>query len=120
MWQIESGVQESRWTLSFRPNAIRTEKLNENIPSSDGRHIPASKMTFSASVHDDILFFSKNTNNPMAHLRQVLTLLRDAAATLKLKERSFLAKKISYLQQVIWPGRLEISEAINAAVRELK
>lgn len=47
---------------------------------------------------NDIVDFSRNTIIHMAHLRQVLTLLREAGVTAKLSEFSFCAKTIGTLE----------------------
>lgn len=69
---------------------------------------------------DDIVVFSKNDVMYMAHLRQVLTLLREAVVTLLLKKCSIFPKKIIQLKYAIRPRRLELLELATAAVRELK
>lgn len=69
---------------------------------------------------DDIVVFSKNDNKHMAHYPQVLTMLRIARVTLKLRKCRFFAERMNYLGQTIRPGRLELSEATTAAVRERK
>lgn len=70
---------------------------------------------------DDIVVFSKNANNNhKAQLRQVLTGLRDAGVTIKLKRRSFFEEKINYLGHVIQPGRQELLEATSTAALELR
>lgn len=66
------------------------------------------------------MVFSKNAEILMAHSRRVFILLRDARGTLKLKKCVFFAEKISYLEHIIRPGRLELSKAIAAAVHEVK
>lgn len=69
---------------------------------------------------DDIVVFSKNAHNHMAHLRQALTLYRKAGVTLKLNTCSFFDEKIKYIRQIIRPRRLKLSEATTAVVRKLK
>lgn len=43
----------------------------------------------------------ENANNRMAHLRQVLTLVREAEVIIKLKKGSFSTKKINYQKLAI-------------------
>lgn len=63
----------------------------------------------SALVHlDDIMVFLQNPNLHIAHLGQVLTLLRDEGVTLKLKKCFFFAEKIDYLEHAIRPERPEL------------
>lgn len=69
---------------------------------------------------NDIIVFSKNSEMHMVQLRQVPTLLRDAGMTLRLNKCSFFAENINELEHIIRAGRLELSQATTAAVRELK
>lgn len=55
----------------------------------------------------------------IAHLRQVLTLLRNSGFTLKVKKCAFFVT-VNYCGYIMLSARLELSEAIAAAVRELK
>lgn len=68
---------------------------------------------------EDTDVFSKNVNNHMARLRQVLTMLRDKEVTFKLKNCLVFAEKLSYLSHFIWPGELELSVAKTAAKRKI-
>lgn len=69
---------------------------------------------------NEIVVFLKNSNNKMAHLQQVLALLRDVGFTLKLKNCSFFSAFIDYLGHVIRQGRLGLSEVTSISVRKLK
>lgn len=69
---------------------------------------------------DDNVIFMQKVNSDIAHLRQVMTLLRDTGDTFTSKECLLFAEKTNYLGHVIRPGRLETSEVTTAAVCELK
>lgn len=69
---------------------------------------------------DYMVVFSKTVKGQMAHLRQVLTLLRDSGVTLKLNNCSFLAEEMDYLGRVICPDRLEMTSTITAAFKQLR
>lgn len=57
---------------------------------------------------DDIVVFSKSLGEHIAHVFDVLTLLRNAGATLKHKRYCFFAEKMNYLRHVTRPRRLEL------------
>lgn len=69
---------------------------------------------------DDIFVISKTVTERLTQLKRVLTLLRDAGVTLKLKKSSFLAETISYLGHVSRSGRIEIRTATTDAFGQLK
>ena len=58
---------------------------------------------------DDVIIFSKDTNEHVAHVDEVLTLLRSAGVSLKLKKCEFFQPKVDYLGHVITPGELAVA-----------
>ena len=58
---------------------------------------------------DDAIVFSKDTNKHVAHVEQMLTLLRSAGVSLKVKECEFFQPKVDYLGHVITPGKLAVA-----------
>lgn len=69
---------------------------------------------------DGIVIFLKNANKHMAHLAHVLTLLRDAAVTCKLRKSSYHVEKTNYLGHSTQLEGPELPETTTTAVHELK
>lgn len=68
---------------------------------------------------DDIETFSRSLHDHLNHTRLVLQLLIDAGFTLKLKKCASFTNTIDYLNLVIRPGQLEVSNYTANAIREL-
>ena len=58
---------------------------------------------------DDVIVFSKDTNEQVAHVDEVLNLLRSAGVSLKLKKCEFFQPEVDYLGHVITPGKLAVA-----------
>ena len=58
---------------------------------------------------DDVIVFSKDTKEHVSHVDQVLTLLRQAGVSLKLKKCEFFQPRVDYLGHVITPGKLAVA-----------
>lgn len=69
---------------------------------------------------NDIVMFWKNLEKHLKHVRHILTLPRDAGATLKLDKCRFFTDTIDYLGRVILPRRLEIASQTTNVIRELQ
>ena len=67
---------------------------------------------------DDVIVFSRNEEDHIRHVREVLTALRDAGVTLKLRKCEFFTTSVKYLGHIIRPGRLEIDLARTAALKQ--
>ena len=65
---------------------------------------------------DDVIVFSKDTKEHVAHVDQVLTLLRQARVSLKLKKCEFFQPKVDYLGHVITPGKLAVATESTKAL----
>ena len=61
---------------------------------------------------DDIIIFSKEVDEHIKHVEQVLEKLQSARVSLKLKKCKFFAKTVDYLGHVIGPGLLEVANRI--------
>ena len=59
---------------------------------------------------DDVIVFSRTQEEHAAQLCTVLSLLRSAGISLKLKKCSFFQPKVHYLRHVISPGKLSVAE----------
>lgn len=69
---------------------------------------------------DDIVVFSRSLRNQINHVKQVLSILKDAGVTLKLMKCNFFTETIDYLGHVIRLRRLEIATHTTAAIKKLK
>lgn len=80
--------------------------------------ITLSKVKYQALVYlDDVIIYSKTVTVHFEHVREVLTLLRNAGVTLKLSKCSFFGTSVLYLDHVIRPGQL--TELIVSRSRQL-
>ena len=55
---------------------------------------------------DDIIIFSKSLDEHLNHIRIVLSLLREAGMTIKLRKCYFLQQRVEYLGHIVAPGQL--------------
>jgi len=78
------------------------------------------KWQFCLVYLDDVIIFSKEEEEHIRHVDHVLTVLRQAGVTLKLRKSEFFRKSVNYLGHTIRPGRLEILESGTEALREAK
>ena len=66
---------------------------------------------------DDVIVFSRTHAEHVEHLDTVLTLLRNAGVSLKLKKCQFFRTEVEYLGHVIGPGTLRVSAKSTEALR---
>ena len=69
---------------------------------------------------DDVIVFSRTHEEHGKHLGIVLSLLKSAGISLKLKRCSFFQPEVHYLGHVISPGKLTFAEAVVDAVKTFK
>ena len=58
---------------------------------------------------DDVIVFSRTTEDHLRHVDEILTLPRNAGVTLKLKKCAFFQPRVDYLGHVIMPGKLSVA-----------
>ena len=58
---------------------------------------------------DDVIVFSKDTKEHVAHVDQILTMLRQAVVYIKLKKCELFQPKVDYLGHVITPGKIAVA-----------
>ena len=58
---------------------------------------------------DDVIIFSRTTEEHLQHVDEILTLLRNAGVTLKLKKCEFFQPRVDYLGHVIETGKLYVA-----------
>jgi hypothetical protein len=66
---------------------------------------------------DDVIVFFSNRAPHLSHVNELLTLLRDAGLSPKLKKCHFFAETVHYFGHVIRPGRLEVAEKNTGALK---
>ena len=69
---------------------------------------------------DDIIVFSDTKEDRLTHVREILTILKDAGFSLKLRQCSFFAQSVDYLGHVICPGKIEVASKNTEAVEGFK
>ena len=69
---------------------------------------------------DDVIVFSKNIDQPLAQVDEILQVLKNAGISLKLKKCSFCTDTVTYLGHIIRPGQLSIDKTRVSALREAK
>ena len=65
---------------------------------------------------DDVIVFSKNFDEHLSHVSEVLTALRNAGFSLNLKKCEFFKQQVDYLGHVIRPGKLSVALKTTEAV----
>ena len=58
---------------------------------------------------EDVIEFSRTTDEHLRHIDKILTMIRRAGITLKLTKCSFFQPKVDYLGHVITPGKLSVA-----------
>ena len=66
---------------------------------------------------DDVIVLSRTHEEHADHLDTVLSLLRTAGISLKLKKCSFFRPKVHYLEHVISPGKLSVADTAADAFK---
>ena len=69
---------------------------------------------------DDIIVFRNTAEEHVDHVREVLTVLKEAGFSLKLKKCMFFAKFVDDIGRVIRPGRLEVATKNTDAMKCFK
>ena len=69
---------------------------------------------------DDIIIFSKSVEEHFQHVEDILTTLKSASISLKLKKCSFSTNKVKYLGHIIHPGTLEVDATHTIALKRAK
>lgn len=126
-WKIElDRKKRGKTALTSHPDLFnpRECQLGSIMPLSISKKaigvIPSSVgSTLALAYLNGIVLFSIAVREHMAHLWQVLTLLRDSALTLKLKNSSFLTEKIHYHGHAFRPGLFHISNITTVGIKKL-
>ena len=69
---------------------------------------------------DDIIIFSKSVEEHFQQVKDILTTLKSAGISLKLKKCSFFTNKVKYLGHIIHPGTLEVNATHTIALKRAK
>ena len=58
---------------------------------------------------DDFIVFSRTTEGHLSNVNEILTILRNAGVTLKLKKCAFFQPRVDYLGHFITPGKQSVA-----------
>lgn len=99
---------------------MRTAFELRNVPNTFQRTVDATisavKWQFALVYLDGIAFISRSAAEHIDNATHVLTLLRDAGATLKLMKYNLDTETIFYMGQAIRPGRSETASHARDAI----
>ena len=127
-WQIPAAV-EDRATTAFNFHEVCFEFCRMtfglcNAPATFQRTVymllSGYRLRTCLVYLDDIIMFSNTAEEHVDHVRFVLTVLKEAGFSLKLKKCKFFAKSVDYLGHAIRPGRLEVATKNTEAVKRFK
>ena len=69
---------------------------------------------------DDVIIFSKNLDDHIAHVDEILDTLSAAGVTLKVNKCHFFQKEVEYLGHMVKPGQLEIDRTNVESLRNAR
>ena len=69
---------------------------------------------------DDVVIYSKNVDDHIKHVDEILRTLAHAGVTLKIKKCHFFQKCVEYLGHMVKPNRLEVDQANVESLRQAK
>ena len=69
---------------------------------------------------DDIIVFSNTKEDHFTHVRENLTILKEAGFSMKLRKCNFFAQSVDYLGHAIRPGKIEVASKNTEAVQGFK
>ena len=65
---------------------------------------------------DDVIIFSDDFQSHLAHVHQVLNIIREAGLALNIAKCNFFRNSVDYLGHVVLPGRLKVARRNTAAI----
>lgn len=68
----------------------------------------------------DIIMFSKNIDDQLKYIEEVLKLLPQAGMTLRLNKWFFMHKRIEYIGHIVEPGELYVANQVIKARKEME
>eukprot|EP00171_Calliarthron_tuberculosum_P023404 IDg23404t1 len=127
-WQIPIREEDrDKTTFTCHSGTFRFKKMPfglTNAPATFQRTIDIILSPFkwqSCLVYiDDIIVFSSSFEEHLRHVKEILSALRKAGLSLKLRKCSFFAPTVSYLGHTIRPGRLEVANKNTKAIQKFK
>lgn len=99
---------------------FRLQKAPATFPLVTDIILASVKRQFTLVYIVGIIIFSKIRRKHTAHTKMVLTVLKEAGVSLKLKKGSFFKNCIDNLGHFIKSGRLEVDRHTSDPTRELK
>lgn len=127
-WQVEIGeADRDKTAFTSHQGLCRFIRMSLGLRNALGtfQHkmdviLSTVRCQFALVYLGDVVIFSRSSKDHIGHHCNVLILLCNACATLKLKSRWFLAQKINYLEHVIRSWRLGIASHAKNAINGLQ
>jgi hypothetical protein len=67
---------------------------------------------------DDVIIYSRSTEDHIQHVEEILSLLKQAGVSLKLKKCHFFQSSVDYLGHIIYPGKLAVANKNIESIRK--
>jgi Reverse transcriptase (RNA-dependent DNA polymerase) len=67
---------------------------------------------------DDVIVYSRSMNDHLQHVNEILSMLQQTGASLKLKKCHFFQSSVDYLGHVIYPGKLAVAQKNIESIRK--
>ncbi len=96
------------------PDAVRADQRPGHLSAGVDIILSGYKWDTCLVYLDDVIVFSRTLGDHIEHVDAVLTALRGAGVSLKLRKCQFFTDRIRYLGHIIRPGTLEVEEAATA------
>lgn len=127
-WQIEVETEDRPKTAFVTHHGVyqytRMPFGLKNAPATFQRAVDmilaSVKWQYAIVYLDDIVIFSRNVEEHLKHIRTVLTLLRAAGMSLKMKKCFFLQRRVEYLGHVVSPGKLAVASKTVDTIQKMK
>lgn len=69
---------------------------------------------------DDVIIFSRNFNDHVQDVKEVLSILKEAGLSLNMRKCKFFSRTIDYLGHVVSPGRLQVARKNTVSITSAK
>lgn len=116
----ETAVPSDQRIVKFKQLQFNLKKAPVTLQRATDPIIYSVKWQSGMVYIKDIMVFSRNSNNHLAHFRQLLALLWYVRNIHKLKRYSFFAVKVNHLVHLIQSWWLKLVGATTATVRQSK
>ena len=104
-------------TFRYRGMPFSLKKATETFQRALDIILAVARWQICVVYLDDAIVFSENLEQHLAQGDNVLTLLRNAGVSLKLKKCHLFQPKVYYLEHVVLPGKLKVATNTAAAFK---